>query len=205
MSAGYTFCLTAVDRFSHWPEVVPILDITANTAAHALLTGWISRSSCPQTITTDQGHQIESQLFQSLARLCGIQLSWMTTHHLTANGLVKCFRRTLKASIMCHPDQQWTEVLPLVLLGIRTAFKEDLQASVAELVYGELLTPTAESVDPVHLITKLHQHMGHLRPVLAACHASPAIFVYSDLKYTHFFLRQDTMRQALEPPYSGPY
>jgi hypothetical protein len=36
-------------------------------------------------------------------------------------------------------------VLPLVLFGIRTAFKEDLQASVAELVYGELLTP---SVDP---------------------------------------------------------
>jgi hypothetical protein len=44
---------------------------------------------------------------------------------------------------MCHADQHWTEVLPLVLLGIRTAFKEDLQASVAELVYGELLAPAA--------------------------------------------------------------
>jgi hypothetical protein len=43
---------------------------------------------------------------------------------------------TLKAAIMCHADQRWTEALPLVLLGIRTAFKEDLQASVAELVYA---------------------------------------------------------------------
>jgi hypothetical protein len=50
---------------------------------------------------------------------------------------------------MCHADQQWTDALPLVLLGIRMAFKVDLQASVAELVYSELLTPTADSVDPV--------------------------------------------------------
>jgi hypothetical protein len=61
---------------------------------------------------------------------------------------------------MCHADQQWTEALPLVLLGIRTSFKADLQASVAELVYGEplripgeLLTPTVDPVEPAHLIT----------------------------------------------------
>jgi hypothetical protein len=42
----------------------------------------------------------------------------------------------LKAAIMCHADQHWTKALPLVLLGIRTAFKEDLLASVAEFVYG---------------------------------------------------------------------
>jgi hypothetical protein len=38
---------------------------------------------------------------------------------------------------MCHMDQHWTETLPLALLGNCTAFKEDLQTSVAELVYSE--------------------------------------------------------------------
>jgi hypothetical protein len=114
---------------------------------------------------------------------------------------------------MCHADQQWTEALPLVLLGIRTAFKEDLQASVAELVYGEplripgeLLTPSANPVDPALLITELRQHMARLRPVPAACHTSPATSVHSDLeKCTHLFLHQDATRRALEPPYSSPY
>jgi hypothetical protein len=102
---------------------------------------------------------------------------------------------------MCHADQQWKEALLLVLLGIRTFFKADLQVSVAELVYGEplripgeLLTPTA---DP---LTQLRRHMARLRPVPAAHHASSATSVHKDLhNCTNFFLRQDATRRALEP------
>jgi hypothetical protein len=101
---------------------------------------------------------------------------------------------------------------PLVLVGIYTSFKEELQASVAELVYGEslripgeLLTPSANPVDCVLLITELCQHMARLRPVPAARHASPATFVHKDLEKCTVFLRQDAMHRALEPPYSRPY
>jgi hypothetical protein len=105
---------------------------------------------------------------------------------------------------MCRADQQWTETLLLILLGIHTPFKADLQASVAELVYGELPTPTAHPVNPEHLISQLHLRMARLRPVPAARHASPAIFVHHDLHNSaHVFLRHDTIRRALEPPYSG--
>jgi hypothetical protein len=97
---------------------------------------------------------------------------------------------------MCHADQQWTHALPLVVLGIRTAFRNDQQASVDELMYneplrilGELLAPAADPVDPAHLITELHQHMARLRTVPAARHAFPATFVHRVLeKSTHVLL-----------------
>jgi hypothetical protein len=45
--SGLSVHLTAVDCFTHWPEVVTIPDITADTVACALLIGWISCFSRP--------------------------------------------------------------------------------------------------------------------------------------------------------------
>jgi len=134
-SAGSQYCLTAVERFTRWPEAFPIPNLTAETVAGALLSAWLSRFDCPQTITTDQGRQFESQLFHSLARMCGIHLSRTIPHHPVANGIVKRLHHTLKAAIMGHAEEKWTEALPLVLLGIRTAYKQDLHSSAAELVF----------------------------------------------------------------------
>ena len=69
-----------------------------------------------------------------------------------------------------HAAEKWAEALPLVL-GIRTAYKEDLQSSAAELVYGEplrflgeFLIPAALKVEPSIFIMQLRRHMNQLRP-----------------------------------------
>jgi hypothetical protein len=73
-------------------------------------------------------------------------------------------------------------------------------------VPGEFLVPAAPKVEPSIFIQQLHRFIDHLRPTPAARHASPTTFIHKDLKdSTHVFLRQDTIRRALEPPYSGPH
>jgi hypothetical protein len=118
----------------------------------------------------------------------------------------------MKAAIMCHADEKWTEALALVILRIWTAYK-DVQSSAEELAYGEalrvpgelLLQAASKDVAPA-FIQQLMRHMDQLRPTPAARYASPTTFFHKDLRdSTHVFLRRDAIRRALEPPNSGPH
>lgn len=213
ISQGYRYCLTAVDRFTRWPEVTPMTDMTAETVGKALIS-WISRFGCPTDIVTDRGRQFESSLFQYLGKMTGFKHRRTTAYHPACNGLVERFHRQLKAAIMCHADCNWVDTLPLVLLGIRSSFKDDLQTSSAELVYGEPLRLPGEffqptdtrSTDISDFTSRLRQFASKLRPVPAARHNKDKIFIYKELtSCSHVFLRDDTLRGSLQPPYSGPY
>ncbi|GBP92947.1 hypothetical protein EVAR_84050_1 [Eumeta japonica] len=126
ISKGYRYCLAAVDRFTRWPEAIPITDMNTETVASALLTCWISRFGCPTDTVTDRGKQFESTLFQHLARVAEFHHRRTTAYH-PGDGLVEGFHRQLKTTITCHANEHWTESLALVLLGVRSAYKGDLK------------------------------------------------------------------------------
>lgn len=104
------------------------------TVASALLSTWIASFDVPLKVTTDQERQFESRLLEELCRLLGVKNLRATAYHPASNGMVERFHRQQKAAIKCHDTSNW--VLPIVLLGIRTAMKEDLNGMAAEMIYG---------------------------------------------------------------------
>nr|VZI24195.1 unnamed protein product [Spirometra erinaceieuropaei] len=129
--------------------------------------------------------------------------------------MVERFHRQLKASLHAAADpENWTDHLPLVLLGIRSALKPDLDCSAAELVFGatvrlpgEMISPTPQGAveDPTNLLHRLRQFMRTLSPVPPRCSASPSYLEKDLTTCSHVYLRCDRVRRSLEPPYDGPF
>lgn len=215
-SRGNVYILTCVDRYTRWPEVVPIPNATADTVVRALIEIWVSRFGPPAFITTDRGRQFASHLFRNVCTLLGIKHVQTTAYHPQANGTVERFHRQLKASLKATMDPaHWCDRLPLVMLGIRSAYRGDLGSTSAELVYGAPLrlpgqffapSPIAPSDDPAAYATSLKRYFIDMKPVVPRTPAHRRTFVSPDLhSATHVFVRRDAVRPPLCPPYDGPY
>lgn len=216
-SNGNKYILTAIDRFSRWPEAFAIPDIETKTIARTLVNEYFSRFGIPLQITTDQGRQFESRLFSDLCKTLGCSHIHTSPYHPCSNGMIERFHRQLKAAIRATQDtMHWSEVLPLVLLGIRTTIKDEIGHSPSELLYGEeirvpneLYIPTdLESIpDPSKFVEQLKRTFEKLKPVETRSPKRQNIHVPKDLYSAEQVLVRfdDKLNHPLKDRYEGPF
>jgi len=213
-SQGYTYLFTIVDRFTRWPEAIPLSDISAKTCAHALVSHWVSRFGIPSEISSDRGAQFTSKLWEMMAQQLGMKHNRTTAYHPQANGLVERFHRHLKSALRARlTGPGWIDELPWVLLGIRTAPKEDLKSSSAELVYGSPLTVPGDFIatptstpQPSTFLPQLREKVQSFTPVPTSQHGSHTPSIPRNLlSSAYVFIRRDSHRSPLDRPYEGPF
>ena len=171
-------------------------------------------------ITSDRGPQFTSDIWRALSETLGAKLHRTTAYHPQSNGLVERFHRSLKAALRARlTSSSWMDDLPWVMLGLRTAPKDDMGASVAEMVYGASLTVPGTFVAPsngpeasVHL-QRMRDIAGRLvpapdvwhgtRPAKPCARLSEAEFVFVRRDASHGPLADTVYRAVPGPRTSG--
>lgn len=127
--------------------------------------------------------------------------------------MVERWHRAMKAAIKCHESSQWVDILHSILLGLRTSWKEDIEALAAELVYettlrlpGEFFIGDNFSPDPQIFVEKFREQMRRVRAAPSAHHNTRKAFAHKTLfTCSHVFVRVDAVKQPCEQPYEGPF
>ena len=130
-----------------------------------------------------------------------------TAYHSISNGMVEHFHIQLKAMFKAYPNStQWIEALPVLLLYIRTAIKQDLSCLAAEMVYGTTLRlPGAffnlqanDNLDLIDYVQNLKKFMQNLQAVPPHSNQHQLVRVSSDLfTQSHVFVHHDAVQKLL--------
>lgn len=216
-SHGYMHLLSIIDRYTRWPEAIPIADTTVPSAAtvvRAFFDNCICRYGVPTTNTNDQGAQFESKLFTELLAIFGINRMRTTSYYPALNGMVERLHRDIKTALMCQENnQEWIRFLPTVMLGLRTHILLDTDTSSADLVFGKSLripgdfSPfTNEKPNVRTFYNEFRDYMHQLRSVPVTHKTAVKPFLHQDMKTcTHVWLQEKPIKPALTRPYTGPH
>ena len=129
--------------------------------------------------------------------------------------MVERFHRTLKAGLMASTSSedaaQWMDRLPLVLLGLRTAWRDTY--SPAQLVFGcdlrlpgQLPRQQRASVPQEEFIKKLRENMKTIKSPKPTWKREQSVSLPPALASCQYvFLRHGPRQPPLSRPYDGPY
>jgi Integrase core domain len=195
---GHTFLMTMIDRTTRWPEIVPVVNATAQECVDIFVNNWVARFGIPAHITTDNGVQFTSAVWAAMCKQLGSNHITTSAYHPQGNGIVERLHRTVKEALRSRQcGSSWAEHLPWVLLGVRAAPKEEADTSAAEAVYGARLTLPGQQFRPAE--------PGGVEVIPGTVKAAQEPPEPAELAPGDFVFLRRPVKRAMEPAFDGPF
>ena len=166
-------------------------------------------------MTSDLGIQFTGSLWRHLTAIPRIKPERTTSYHPQANGMVQRFHHPLKNALKARLSGPcWMTELPLGLLGLRSAWREDADCTPADLVFGTTLrlpgqmikAPLNTAIPTSQFLAEFRERMYRLVPPVPVYHTQPATYIPQDLASAKLvYMRHDAVRGPLQRPYNGPF
>ncbi|XP_066987473.1 uncharacterized protein [Macrobrachium rosenbergii] len=136
--SGNAHCLTIIDRFTRYPEAIPVRSESSKNAVKALVK-FFCRFGFPATIQTDQGRHFMSKEFRDGMASHGIRHFHSTPYHPESQGIIERFHQSLSTTLTKLEHEgggSWEDNLPYALFAARHAPSETTGYSPFELLYA---------------------------------------------------------------------
>ena len=171
------YVLVIQDYFTKWVEAFPLPNEQAVTVAEVLASEWVCRYGAPQTLHSDQGRNFESEVFQEMCKLFGIDKTHTTPFRPQSDGQVERFNATLQKILAttaerCHWD--WDLMIPYAVMAYRATKHSSTGFTPNYMMFGR------EVSEPVDLVSGLPpdpepapsapEYVQHLRERLELAH-----------------------------------
>ena len=223
---GNTMILVMADHFSRWVDGIAIPDGKAETIARVLDERVFCYMGVPETIHSDMGPQMESQLLAECCRLWGCEKTRCTPYHPTSNSKVERLNRTVGASLralLLDLDQrEWDAYLPQIFRTLRSVPHSTTAETANYLVYGRevripgdlLMEQDGDHGQPVNtyaadLQSRLREVHDLLRnqqhAVRVVEHDEPPLYSVGDSVWLKSYKKKKGLNPKLDRKYTGPY
>lgn len=149
---GNKYILVVQDYFTKVVEAFPIPNDKAVTVAEVFASQWVCRYGAPQTLHSDQGRNFESEVFQKMCTLFGIEKTHTTPFRPQSDGQVERFNATLQKILAttadhCHWD--WDLMIPYAVMAYRATKHSSTGFTPNFMLFGR------EVSEPVDLVAGL--------------------------------------------------
>ncbi len=136
---GSSYVLVCVDHFSRFTVMAPLLNKSATTVAHALVSHLICPYMTPRVLLSDNGTEFKNQILQNICTQFNIQQTFISTHHPTSNGLVERTNRKILQvlrHLAGHFQETWEDWLSQVAASINSSVNPSTGKTTHYILYG---------------------------------------------------------------------
>ncbi|GFX38344.1 transposon Tf2-11 polyprotein [Trichonephila clavipes] len=146
----YRFLLVITDHFTKWSELIYLRKVSAQAIADAFFENHISRYGAPISLSSDNGPQFISEVFEHLSHRLDIKHMKTVTYRPQAN-LTERVNRNLVHMIACFVQENyenWDRFLHEFAFALRTSVNETTNKTPAELFLGRKnITPFSKLIN----------------------------------------------------------
>lgn len=129
--------------------------VTKKVVADFVRSNLICRFGIPDSIITDNGANLNSNLMKEICKQFNITHRNSTAYRPKMNGVVEAANKNIKKILrkMIDKHRGWHDMLPYALLGYRTTVRTSIGATPYLLVYGtEAVIPAEVEIPSLRII-----------------------------------------------------